>query len=110
MKKVLILILGLLILLPGKITFAELTKQDIAEIRTVVKEEIGYVNQRIDDLDNKLSTRINDLMGLFYVLLAGMFALVGFVIWDRRTALAPAIKQIEELNQKEIGLHEIKSK
>ncbi|MDI6736021.1 MAG: hypothetical protein QME42_07500 [bacterium] len=121
MKKLLILS-SILIFLPIN-TFAELTKQDIAEIRMVVKEEIGHVdkriddlekglnkriddlekglNKRIDDLDNKLSTRINDLQGLFYVLLAGMFTLVGFILWDRRTTLAPAVKQMEELSQKE---------
>ncbi|MFH0948133.1 MAG: hypothetical protein V1833_03950 [Elusimicrobiota bacterium] len=39
--------------------------------------------------------------GLLYVILAGMFALVGFVIWDRRTALAPAIKKIDILEEEE---------
>ena len=58
------------------------------------------VNRRIDDLNCNLggriddtNRRIDDLKGLLFVILAGMFALVGFVIWDRRTALAPAIKR-----------------
>ena len=36
------------------------------------------------------------MRNFLYVILAGMFALVGFVIWDRRTALAPAVKKVEE--------------
>jgi hypothetical protein len=30
-----------------------------------------------------------------------MFALVGFVLWDRRTALAPAVKKMEMLEERE---------
>ena len=56
---------------------------------------------KIDDLDSKLSGRIDDIKGLIYVILAGMFALVGFVIWDRRTALAPAIRKNKELEERE---------
>lgn len=32
---------------------------------------------------------------------AGMFALVGFVIWDRRSVLAPAVRQMEGLRERE---------
>ena len=116
---------------------ADLTKQDIEEIRRVVREEVQQevrrVDERIDGLDSKLSTRIDsldkhidgldsklstridslekridDLRNLLYVILAGMFALVigmlglvGFILWDRRTALAPAVKKIEVLEKKE---------
>jgi len=37
----------------------------------------------------------------FGVLFAGMFALVGFIIWDRRTALAPAIRKNKEIEEKQ---------
>ncbi|MCL5277293.1 MAG: hypothetical protein M1517_05925 [Deltaproteobacteria bacterium] len=37
----------------------------------------------------------------FGILFAGMFTLIGFVIWDRRTALAPAIRKNKELEEKE---------
>jgi len=30
---------------------------------------------------------------------AGIIALIGFVIWDRRTVLAPAIKKTKELEE-----------
>ena len=47
------------------------------------------LNKRIDGLENSLNKRIDNLQGLLWVVLAGMFALVGFVIWDRRTAISP---------------------
>ncbi len=114
--------------------FAELTRSDI-------KEEIQYVDKRIDDLKTEVQgmrseitgiraeikaeskdirseiagirTKIegegkdirSDLQGLikdvrsdlqsfllwgFGIVFAGIFAFIGFVLWDRRTALAPA--------------------
>ncbi len=59
------------------------------------------LNKRIDDLDNKLSKRMDDLGNLIYVVLAGMFALVGFVLWDRRSALSPAIRRTRDLEERE---------
>jgi len=61
-----------------------------------VNQKFNDVNQRFNDVNqrfNDINRRFDDLKGLLYVILAGMFALVGFVIWDRRTALAPAIKR-----------------
>ena len=55
------------------------------------------VNRRFDDMNG----RFDDLKGLLYVILAGIFALFGFVLWDRRTALSPAIKKTRELEEKE---------
>ncbi|RMD59139.1 MAG: hypothetical protein D6828_01960 [Nitrospirae bacterium] len=87
-----------------------------------VNKRIGDVNKRIDDVNKKIedvnkkiedtrislqkeiegtNRRIDDLRDLIYVVLGGMIALIGFVIWDRRTALAPAIKKNKELEERE---------
>jgi hypothetical protein len=55
-----------------------------------VEEGFAVVNRRIDELREFL------LWG-FGVTFARMFALVGFVIWDRRSALAPAVRRIQEM-------------
>ncbi len=47
--------------------------------------------QRIDDV-------INIMLWGFGVLFAGMMSLIGFVIWDRRSALVPAIRKLAEKN------------
>ena len=66
------------------------------------------LNGRIDELDKRLSGRIDGLekrmdylVNLIYVVLAGMFTLVGFVLWDRRSALAPAIRRTRDLEERE---------
>jgi len=73
----------------------------IARLETKVEEGQKNLQKQIDGLDNKLSTRIDSVENLLYVILAGMFALVGFVIWDRRTALAPAVKEIETVKKRD---------
>ncbi|MDI7258708.1 MAG: hypothetical protein QME90_02175 [Thermodesulfobacteriota bacterium] len=75
--------------------------QEIKERLIRLEERVNALEKRIDDLDNKLNKRIDDVVNLLYVILAGMFVLVGFVIWDRRTALAPAIRKSKELEERE---------
>ena len=52
-----------------------------------------------------LQVQINGLrdliLGGFAVIFAGIFALIGFVIWDRRTALSPVISKTKELEERE---------
>ncbi|MEW6103551.1 MAG: hypothetical protein AB1630_07060 [bacterium] len=78
------------------------------EIRKIVKEEIQHVDKRIDqvdklidDLRGDINTRIEALQNLLYAVLAGIFALIGFVLWDRRSALAPAVRKAKELEERE---------
>jgi len=87
------------------------TQKDILDIRErLIRLEEGQkaLNQRIDDLDKRLGGRIDGLekrmdylVNLIYVVLAGMFTLVGFVLWDRRSALAPAIRRTRDLEERE---------
>jgi hypothetical protein len=83
----------------------------ILEIRErLIRIEEGQkaLNQRIDELDKRLSGRIDGLekrmdylVNPIYVVLAGMFTLVGFILWDRRSALAPAIRRTRDLEERE---------
>jgi len=78
--------------------------------RRLIRVEEGQktLNLRIDELDKRLNSRIDGiekrmdyLVNLIYVVLAGMFALVGFVLWDRRSALAPAIRRTRDIEERE---------
>ncbi len=51
----------------------------------------------IKDFRSELKSDIQDLRALSYVVLGGMIALIGFVIWDRRSALSPVITRTREL-------------
>ncbi|MBI5185169.1 MAG: hypothetical protein HZA01_05525 [Nitrospinae bacterium] len=82
--------------------------KETANIRGDIKEiraDIKALQQQYADLKESTSKQSSDLKDLmlwgFGVLFAGMFTLIGFVLWDRRTALEPAIKKNKELEEKE---------
>ncbi|MGB9891926.1 hypothetical protein [Thermodesulfovibrio yellowstonii] len=102
MKKLLIIILAIFIL-GTSVSFAKeipFTQED-RERLIRVEEGLKAVNQRIDSLDK----RIDDLKNLMYILISVIFAqtigVVGFVIWDRRTALQPAIRKNKKLEERQ---------
>jgi len=59
------------------------------------------LSARLDDGQKALNKRIDDLRSLTYVVLAGIIALIGFVIWDRRSALSPVITKTKELEERD---------
>ncbi len=68
-------------------------KSDIDESRRELKGDI-------DELKIQQRISINDLRGLLYIVLAGIIALIGFVIWDRRSAISPVINKTREIDKK----------
>ncbi|MEW6419910.1 MAG: hypothetical protein AB1480_17650 [Nitrospirota bacterium] len=89
-----------------------------AEEREIIEKlsrlEAGQdaIHKRIDDVNANLAKRIDDvrseisdlkefMLWGYGVTFAGIFALIGFVLWDRRTALAPAIRKSRELEDRE---------
>ncbi len=71
--------------------------EGLRSVNQRLDEGLRSVNQRIDDINK----RIDDLRDLIYVVIGGMIALVGFVIWDRRTALQPAVRKNKELEERQ---------
>jgi hypothetical protein len=78
----------------------------LEEGQKAINKRIDDVNRRFDDLRSELKgdigelgKRVDDLRSLIYVVLGGMIALIGFVIWDRRTALSPVIRKTRELEE-----------
>ncbi len=116
-------IVGILILGMTCSAYCELTKQDVEEIRKIIREEIQHVDKKIDNLRIELRMEIKDvraeikdvrtemkdvrtemkdfMLWGFGTIFFGMLTLVGFVLWDRRSALAPAIRRQEILERKE---------
>ena len=113
--KRLTVILFLFLLAPASIASAELTKGEIKEIQGIMRQELQHVDKRFDDMNKRfddinkriddMNNRIDDINNLmlwgFGIIFAGMFVLVGFIIWDRRTALAPAIRKNKELEERQ---------
>ncbi len=72
-----------------------------------VNQRIDDTNKRIDDINRRIddtNKRIDDLRDLIYILIGAVIAqtigVIGFVIWDRRTALQPAIRKTRELEER----------
>lgn len=64
-------------------------------------EGFRSTDRRIDDLRDEVRDVKDFMLWGFGILFGGMGLLIGFVIWDRRTALAPAVKKNKELEEKE---------
>jgi predicted PurR-regulated permease PerM len=93
-----------------------------SKLSTRIDSVENSLSTKIDGVENSLSTKIdgvenslnrwieglqNIMIAGFGVLFAGMFALFGFVLWDRRTALAPAVKKYKEIDEKEERVEKI---
>ena len=83
-------------------------KSEIKDVRSEIKDvrgEIKDVRSELKDVRSELKdvrSEIKEFMLWgFGVTFAGIFALIGFVLWDRRTALAPAIRKSSELEERE---------
>ena len=70
-----------------------------------LQREIDSQQRQIDDLKSSTQRQFDNQYTLilwgFGILFGGMGILIGFVIWDRRTALAPAIRKNKELEERE---------
>lgn len=103
-KKLIFLIIFTLILVSSAFAKEISYTQEDRDRLIRVEEGLKAVNQRIDGLERSINQRINTSQTLmlwgFGILFGGMGMLMGFVIWDRRTALAPAIKKAKELEER----------
>jgi prefoldin subunit 5 len=69
------------------------------------------LNQRIDGLEKSLNRRIDDIYQLMVVLIGAIIAqiigVIGFVLWDRRTAITPVIKRTRELEEENEKIYKV---
>jgi uncharacterized protein YoxC len=72
-------------------------ERTIAEKLDGVNQRISGVDKRMDGFDQRLERLETVMMGGFGLIFTSMIGLVGFVLWDRRSALAPAIRRSNEL-------------
>ncbi|MBF0591368.1 MAG: hypothetical protein HQL02_04700 [Nitrospirae bacterium] len=79
----------------------------LKSVNQKIDDGLKAVNQRIDDSLKAINQKFDDLRGLMYVILSllgvilsGMFVLVGFILWDRRTTLAPVVRTTRELEDR----------
>lgn len=73
---------------------------------TSLEQGFGRLEQRIISL----GAQIQDLRQLFLwgfgLVFAGLFALFGFVVWDRRTAVMPALRRLDAMRDRQQRMEE----
>ncbi|MDI1473032.1 hypothetical protein QI155_10860 [Thermodesulfovibrio sp. 1176] len=74
-------------------SFTQEDRDRLVRVETRLEEGLKSLQKQIDDLKTFM------LWG-FGILFGGMGILIGFVIWDRRTALTPVIKRQREFEEK----------
>ena len=71
--------------------------QRFESLESKVDERFNAVNQRFEAVDQRFDA-IDDQFGriwsLMLVIIAGIFGLIGFIIWDRRTVLKPVEQRL----------------
>lgn len=66
-----------------------------------IDKRFEQADKRSDGIERRLERLETVMMWGFGLLFTTMIGLVGFVLWDRRTALAPAIRKNKELEERE---------
>lgn len=83
-------------------------QQDIQDIRVELKDiraEIKNLRMEMQVEIKRSEERMeNRMMWGFGLLFSGMLILMGFVLWDRRTTLAPVVREMKEKDSEMVEL------
>ena len=75
------------------------------DLRQDIKKEFNGFRAEFRESQNSLRDELKDdiigLRNLIYVLLAGIMGLIGFVLWDRRSAISPVINKTRDMEERE---------
>jgi len=130
LKRVFLLMLFISCIIPNLSAERVTNEQILNEIRTdrrinearfeTIEQRFEMIDKQFEAIDkrfeaiekriDRIEKRIDSLRGLmlwgFGILFMGMFALVGFVLWDRRTAIAPVQRDTKYLMEREEKLEQ----
>jgi hypothetical protein len=99
----------IVLLLVGQCVWAEevpYTLEDrdrLIRVETKIEEidkRFDQIDRRFEQVERRIERLENVMMWGFGLLFTTMIGLVGFVLWDRRTALSPAIRKNKELEER----------
>lgn len=87
-----------------EVAFTQEDRDRIIRLEIRLEEGQKSLQQQINDLKQQIAEVKSFMLWGFGILFAGMFALVGFVIWDRRTAVAPVQRRQGELEEDQAAI------
>ncbi|MBC8183031.1 hypothetical protein H8E88_18160, partial [candidate division KSB1 bacterium] len=73
----------------------------LGEYQQQTKLQFDHVQKQFDNVDKRFDNLQNFLYWGFGITISFMGFLLGFVLWDRRTTLAPVTRETEELKRQE---------
>jgi len=80
--------------------------ESLAELKSGQNSLEKTMNQRFQAMEKTMDTRFQSiekrfsfLENLMMIVIAGIFGLIGFIVWDRKTALRPLEKKLDKLEQ-----------
>jgi len=65
-----------------------------------IEKRFEQIDKRFEQIDGRIGRLEDVMLRGFGLLFTSMVGMVGFVLWDRRTALAPAIRESRELRER----------
>jgi len=107
-RKRLVVLFAFLFLISFHVAWAEdrkgmaISEKEIIERLTRLEEGQKNLQNQIEGVQNQIGGLRQLILGGFAMIFAGMFSLVGFVIWDRRSAISPVITKTREMEEREI--------
>jgi len=82
-----------------------ISDKEIIERLTRLEEGQEYLKSEIKDVRTEIKSVRTEMKQFmlwgFGITFAGIFALIGFVIWDRRSAIAPVQRESKHLTEEE---------
>ena len=79
-----------------KVSLAEIK----GEMKSMQSESRGEMKGMQKQLDG-MQKQIDDMRTLIYIVLTSIIGLVGYITWDRKTALNPLSKRLSEIEETE---------
>ena len=80
--------------------------ESLTELKSGQKNLEKFMNQRFEQMEKHNDTRFQAfekrfsfLENLMMIAISGIFGLIGYIVWDRKTALRPLEKKLDKLEQ-----------
>ncbi len=73
------------------------TEQRLDALEKSIDQRFDAQQKSMDERFDAQNDKLNDIQTMLYFLLGSMIALIGFVLWDRRTAIAPVQREQKRL-------------
>ncbi len=108
MRLVALILMLFVIALAKEVPFTQEDRDRIIRLeegQKYLQKQIDDLKKQIDDLKKDTQRQFDELRTFLYwgfgILFGGMGILIGFVIWDRRTAVEPVARKLREIEERE---------